>query len=89
MKAKKPSILQTGGADIDLGADFYIEMRGRKSLAVYSCRGIAEYSPARIVLHLLSTRLCIIGSGLLCDSYTNGAVLVSGLITSIEFIEEE
>ena len=89
MKAKKISILQMGGADLDLGADFYIEMRGKNNLAVYSCRGIVEYSPARIVLRLFSTRLFITGSGLICDSYTNGAVLVSGLITSIEFTEEK
>ncbi len=89
MKAKKISILQTGGADLDLGADFYIEMRGKNNLAVYSCLGIVEYSPTRIVLRLFSTRLCITGSGLICDSYTNGAVLVSGLITSIEFTEEK
>lgn len=89
MKAKKRFILPKGGTDLDLGADFYIEMRGKKSLAVYSCRGIAEYSPQRIVLRLFSSKLCITGSDLLCDSYTNGAVLVSGAVDSMAFTEEE
>ncbi len=74
-------------ADLDLGADFYIELRGQKSLAVYGCRGIIEYSPERISLHLIGRILTVCGIGLLCDSYTNGAVIVSGQINKLEITE--
>ncbi len=88
MKSKKLRTIVGSGNDIDLGADFYIEMRGQNNLAVYSCRGIAEYSPKRIILHLHKAKLSINGVGLLCDSYTNGAVLVSGQVCSVEFTED-
>ncbi len=74
-------------ADIDLGADFYIELRGEKSLAVYGCRGIAEYTPEHIALHLYGRLLTVEGVGLMCDSYTNGAVLISGQVVSLEISE--
>ncbi len=73
--------------DIDLGADFYIEMRGQKSLALYGCRGIAEYSPKCIKLYLYKHILTVEGDALLCDSYTNGAVLISGRIIGIYISE--
>ncbi len=84
---KKYRFKRVSDADIDLGADFYIELRGQKSLAIYGCRGIAEYTPERITLHLYGRILTVGGVGLLCDSYTNGAVLISGHIVSFDIAE--
>ena len=73
----------------DTVSDFYMEMRGRKNLTVGGCRGISEYSGEKIRLILWHGDLSVKGNGLLCDSYTNGAVVISGNITCIEFTEDE
>ncbi len=84
---KKYKLKRISDTDLDIGADFYIELRGQKSLAVYGCRGIAEYTTERITLHLYGRILTVGGIGLLCDSYTNGAVLISGHVRSLEISE--
>ncbi len=68
---------------------FYIEMRGRKNLTVGGCHGILGYSDTEIRLAIYSGALSVRGNGLLCDSYTNGAVVVSGNILCIEFLEDK
>lgn len=73
--------------DADLCADFYIEMRGKHSLSVMGCRGISKYGTEEIGLYLCCGELRIGGSGLICDSYTNNAVIISGNIISIELSE--
>ena len=40
--------------DIDVGADFYAELRGKGSIAVRGCIGIAEYTEERIGLRVPS-----------------------------------
>ena len=70
-------------------SDFYMEMRGRETLTVGGCRGIPSYCENEIRLTLCRGGLSVSGSELLCDSYTNGAVVVSGNITCIEFTEDE
>ena len=66
-----------------------IELRGRKEALISSCRGIAGYSPGEIRLFVDGDILVITGEGLLCDSYVNGAVVVSGRIESISFGRKE
>lgn len=73
--------------DIDINSDYYIELRSGGNMSVHGCRGIEEYSAERIVLLLYPCRMLIKGRDLLCDSYVNGAVIVSGLIASVEFCE--
>ncbi len=75
--------------DIDLGSDFYIEMRGEHNLSVRGCVGIAEYGSERIGLHLSRGILNIDGRELLCDSYLNGAVLIRGEICAIELVKRQ
>ena len=67
---------------------FWLEMRGAGDLAVGGCRGFFEYGESGIGLVLIKGRMRIYGSGLTCDSYTNGAVLVKGKIRAIELLEE-
>ena len=67
--------------------DFYMQMNGRKNLTVGGCRGISGYSKTEITLILTFGILTVFGNGLLCDSYMNGAVVISGNISGIEFSE--
>ena len=76
-------------SDIDTGAEFYAELRGRNSIAVRGCFGIAEYSEERIGLRVPSGIMTVMGVRLVCDSYVNGAVIVSGHISSVVFGEDE
>lgn len=71
--------------DIDLGADFYIEMRGAFSVSVRGCCGIAEYGTQRIVLKTRKNEIMLEGEDLICDSYTNGAVIISGRVRTVSF----
>lgn len=75
--------------DIDTGAEFYAELRGRNSIAVRGCSGIAEYSTERICLRVNSGIMTVAGKVLVCDSYVNGAVIVSGVISSVAFGEDK
>ena len=70
----------------ETGSAFYLEMRGRKNLTVGGCLGISEYSDSEIRLAIYGGTVSVKGNGLLCDSYTNGAVAVSGNITGIELL---
>ena len=63
-----------------------IELRGRKEAVISCCRGIAGYSPTEIRLYFDGDILVINGENLLCDSYINGAVVVSGRIDVISFV---
>ncbi len=73
----------------EVGSSFYMEMRGKKNLTVGGCHGILGYSDTEIRLAIYSGAVSVRGSGLLCDSYTNGAVVVSGNIVCIELLEGE
>lgn len=75
--------------DIDTGAEFYAELRGRNSIAVRGCSGIIGYSEDRISLRVNSGIMIVTGRCLVCDSYVNGAVIVSGVISSVAFGGEE
>ena len=72
----------------ETGSAFYLEMRGRKNLTVGGCIGILGYSDTEIRLAIYGGVLAVRGSGLLCDSYTNGAVAISGNIVGIELSED-
>jgi sporulation protein YqfC len=72
----------------EVGSDFYLDMRGRSNLTVGGCRGVCGYSESEIRLNLYRGELSVKGVGLLCDSYTNGAVVISGDIISIVFCSE-
>ena len=71
----------------EIGSDFYMEMRGQRNLTVGGCRGISEYGENEIRLTLYRGVLSVRGSELLCDSYLNGAVAISGNIVCVEFLE--
>ena len=77
-------ILSTEGDGI--GNSFGFEMRGGDDLTVSGCRGFFEYGESGIGLVLKKGRAKIYGSGLTCDSYTNGAVLIKGKIRVIELL---
>jgi len=75
------------GSDTDIGSDFTLEMRGVREMSVGGCRGFYEYGESVIGLVLRNGRLKICGEGLICDSYTNGAVLIHGRICGISISE--
>jgi len=64
-----------------------IELADGRELTVSGCRGFYEYSENVIGLVLRKGRLKICGEELLCDSYTNGAVLIRGKISGISLLE--
>ena len=86
-RIKKISERLSEKLDVDLCADFYLEMRGKHNLCVMGCSGISKYGTDEIGLCLCCGELRVIGSDLMCDSYINNAVIISGNISSFEILE--
>ena len=86
-KIRKISERLSEKLDVDVCADFYLEMRGKHNLSVMGCRGISKYSTEQIGLYLCCGEILVVGNGLTCDSYTNNAVIISGNISSFEILE--
>ena len=64
-----------------------VEILNGREMSVGGCRGFIEYGAERIRLALVSGTLEILGNGLVCDSYLNGAVLIRGKIKAVELSE--
>ena len=78
-----------GDGNIRIRADFALEMSENRQLLLSGCLGIAEYGDCSIGLHVYGGSVNVCGRMLLCDSYTNGAVVVSGYIDSVSFSLKE
>lgn len=74
---------------VEICSAFQIEIRERAEVSVMGCVGISAYSTESVVLRLKRGGVRICGSKLLCDSYTNGAVIISGKLDSVSFLEGE
>ncbi len=70
-----------------LGESDTLELRGMEELTVHGCRRILHYGEEEIRLSMKKYILSIVGEGLYCASFYNGAVRVSGRIKSLEFDE--
>ena len=77
VKTTLPSDLLSGG--------FRIEVRGRNSAICFGCRRIVKYTPDNIVLAAKDFTVGILGEGLICTSYHEGAICIEGFIRKIEF----
>ena len=71
----------------DLGKWARLELIDGRELTVEGCLGFIEYSECKIRLALISGCMDILGEGLLCYSYLNGAVIIKGKIRGIALSE--
>lgn len=77
---------------LDLPADLFsgmlhIEMSGNREAVVDGCRGILVYDENIIRLNAGRCKLQFCGRGLCIRNLTRESVIISGFITSVEFIE--
>ena len=64
-------------------------LRGDSRVIVYGCRRILQYAPERICLRVGKRKLFIVGRGLICASFSGGAVTLTGRIEGIFFEDPE
>lgn len=72
-----PSDLLYGGC--------YLEIRGRGNAVIGGCRKILVYSPDEIRLEMKSCELVLRGKRLICTSYCESAVVIDGIIDTVEY----
>ena len=63
-----------------------LTMTGNQDLWVENYKGIMEYTDQSIILQTKAGRICIQGSGLRIDYYTNEDMKISGNIVSLTYI---
>ena len=64
-------------------------LRGDSRAIVYGCRRILQYAPERICLRVGKRKLFILGRGLICASFSGGAVTLAGRIDGVFFDNPE
>lgn len=69
-----------------LGGEIHIEINSQREAVVENCRGVLEYTPERIRLLAGKTVVRFCGRGLSIGSMDKSGAVVSGVITSIEFL---
>ena len=79
---------------LDLAPDLFggeglVEIRGRGEVTVRGGGRILLYTPSEIRIAMGSYTLSILGEGLVCTSYYQGAVGVDGRIFGVGFEEGE
>ena len=87
---KRPPLPEWLAVRLDIPPDLLeggvrIELRGRASVTVHGCCGIAEYRPERILLSLPDGAVAVHGQRLICTSYLAGAVGIDGQIDGVAF----
>lgn len=63
-----------------------IEINSDKEAVVFGCNGVLEYSPERIRLITSKMTIRFCGTDLVITSMDRAAVVITGKITSIEFL---
>lgn len=66
-----------------------ILLEGDRRLRVHGCRGILYYAPERICFSVGHRVLEASGRGMLCSSFSCGAVTVIGEFSSVRFLDVE
>lgn len=69
----------------ELIGKFRLEIRGRKSAAVFGCHRILKYEPKQIVVLAKDFSVALVGEGLICTAYHEGAICIEGYITGVKF----
>lgn len=63
----------------------FIEMRGNTEVTIEGCKGILEYDSALIRVSVGTASVAIKGRGLTIKCLSIGSVVISGVITGIEY----
>ncbi|HKM05272.1 MAG TPA: YabP/YqfC family sporulation protein [Lachnospiraceae bacterium] len=63
-----------------------VTILGNRDVHIENYRGILEYSNKTIVIQAKDCKICICGSNLLIQYYTNEDMKVSGKISGIQYI---
>ncbi len=63
-----------------------VVLQGQRSVTVYDCRKILEYSPKEIRLAVPKRTLSVMGERLFCPSFAAGTVTVEGYITGVVYV---
>lgn len=62
-----------------------VVLRDDTGAVVYGCRRILCYEEDRICLGVARRCVCVRGKGLICTSFSAGAVTIEGIIGSVRF----
>ena len=77
---------------VTTGTHCRIELQGNRVLWIQGCRDIEEYSPTCMVLRVQDasiSRVCVTGDRLLCCSYHQDGVEITGDIVCIQLCRQE
>ena len=91
---EKPSIKERVYRALDIPPDAIfreamIEIRGRGLITVHGCERISRYLPSEIRIVTASGEVLILGSSLVCISFSSGSVGIEGRVDSVAFSEGE
>ena len=68
------------------------EIQGNQGLFIQGCCGIEAFTPTCILLQVRDPHvriLCVVGEGLLCSSYHEEGVQITGNILRVEFCNQK
>lgn len=68
-----------------LPSSVYIEMMGNSELTIEGCKGILEYDSSIIRVSVGSAAIAVKGRGLSIKCLSLGCVVISGVISGIEY----
>jgi hypothetical protein len=77
---------------VTTGTHCRMELQGKRVLFIQGCRDIEEYSTTRMVLRVQDaslTHVCVTGEGLLCCSYHEDGVEITGDIMQLTLCGQE
>ncbi len=63
-----------------------IELYANKRVIIFDCKSVIDYSKECVVLDLGSSKLKLVGTDFVVDSFVFGQTDITGVIYSIEFI---
>ena len=66
-----------------------VVLRGQRSVTVYGCRRILQYSPERIRLQSGKRIVALDGRDMICTAFSGGSASVKGRIRGVFFLGAE
>lgn len=88
-KGFKARIVERYGGAAILPNRETVVLHGGRSVTVYGCRKILQYSPIEIRISLGKVDLSIEGNALYCDSFGAGCVTVCGSVERVSYLAVE
>lgn len=73
--------------DVCMGA-LRVTLTGNSEVWIENYRGILEYTRERILLQAKTCQVCLEGTGLSIDYYTNEDMKISGNISALRYLRE-